>query len=79
MTALTVQLPDEVANRLSALAEAKGVTLSELLERLTTEALASLEVEAAFKRLAQADCVPTALTILDRLDREDDRAAGISD
>lgn len=70
MTIITVQLPDESAQRLEVLAEAKGLTTSELVEQMMAVALSSLNAEAEFSQVARTASVPAALAVLDRLDRD---------
>jgi DNA-binding IclR family transcriptional regulator len=49
MSALTLRLPDYKHERLKAMAEQQGVSLSRLLDELTTQALVEFDAETRFK------------------------------
>ncbi len=49
MSALTLRLPDHKHERLKAMAEQQGVSLSRLLDELTTQALVEFDAETRFK------------------------------
>lgn len=74
MTRITVQLPDRSAERLQALARSRGLTMNELIEALTAQAVANADAEARFRRLAAGADREAARAILDRSDGDDRRS-----
>jgi predicted transcriptional regulator len=75
MSTLTIRLPDDTARRLKALASARGVSLNKLMEELGTAALAAYDTETRFKAMAAKSDRDAALSILARLDRDDEARA----
>jgi predicted transcriptional regulator len=71
MTTLTVRLPDSTAERLKTLARSRGLSLDELMEELSTQAIAAFDAEARFRALASQGDHAAALAVLDRLDSAD--------
>lgn len=71
MSTLTIRLPDDAAERLRGLARARGMSVNKLVERMTYEAIASFDTESRFRALGAGADVPAALSVLDRLDRDD--------
>ncbi len=71
MSTLTIRLPDDAAERLKSLAKARGLSVNKLVERMTYEAIAAFDTEARFRARAASADIPTALSILDRLDEMD--------
>lgn len=53
MTALTLRLPEQKHARLKAMAEQRGISLSRLLDELTTQALTEFDAEIRFQLRAQ--------------------------
>ena len=53
MTALTLDLPDEKLRRLETLAEARGTSIVQLFEEMSTVVLAQTDAEARFRLRAQ--------------------------
>lgn len=76
MSALTIRLPDDTAQRLKALAKSRGLSTNKLIEQLSANALADWDTENHFRALAATDNVKQALEILDRLDAEDRTKGG---
>lgn len=74
MSTLTICLPDDLAERLKALARSRGLSMNKLVEELSAQALSAWDTENHFRALAATGNVQQALAILDRLDAED-RAA----
>jgi predicted transcriptional regulator len=78
MSVMTIRLPDATHERLRALARMRGVSLNKVIEDLATRALTEHDLEARFRARAARGDRATALTLLDRLDGDED-AAGKSD
>lgn len=53
MSALTLRLPDQKHERLKAMAEQRGISLSRMLDELTTQALVEFDTETRFMLRAQ--------------------------
>lgn len=70
MSALTLRLPDDVANRLKSVAEARGVSVNKLITEISIQALAAYDTETRFKAMAAKADIPAALAVLDRLDSQ---------
>ncbi len=70
MNTLTLRLPEDLANRLKIVAEARGVSVNKLLTEISVQALAAYDTEIRFKASAKAADIPAALSLLDRLDRQ---------
>lgn len=74
MTALTIQLPDDIAQQLKAVAKQQGRSLNKLFEQLSVQTIANWDVENRFKARAAQGNNTEALAILDMLDAKDCRA-----
>jgi predicted transcriptional regulator len=70
MSTLTLRLPDDVANRLKSVAEARGVSVNKLLTEISVQAIAAYDTEARFRIMAAEANIPAALAVLDRLDSQ---------
>lgn len=70
MSTLTLRLPDDVANRLKNIAEARGVSVNKLVTEISVQALAAYDTETRFKAMAAGADIPAALAVLDRLDKQ---------
>ena len=70
MSTLTLRLPDDVANRLKSVAEARGVSVNKLITEISVQALAAYDTENRFKAMAAKADIPAALAVLDRLDNQ---------
>nr|MBV6629291.1 toxin-antitoxin system HicB family antitoxin [Oceanococcus sp. HetDA_MAG_MS8] len=68
MATLTVRLPDDKHARLKALAERKNVSVNELMEELSTQAIAEFDAETRFRAMAAKGSVRKGLEVLDKLD-----------
>ena len=68
MSTLTIRLPDDTAERLRALAKARGLSVNKLMEELSTQAIASFDAETRFRAMALRGDIAEARRILDRLD-----------
>lgn len=53
MTSMTLRLADHKHERLKAMAEQRGVSLSRLIDELTTQALVEFDTETRFTLRAQ--------------------------
>jgi hypothetical protein len=71
MAALTILLPDEIVQRLMALASSRGVSLDKLFEVMSEAALNAHGTEARFKAMAAKAGRDGALEVLARLDRNE--------
>lgn len=69
MSTLTLRLPDDVAARLKSVAEVRGVSVNKLITEISVQALAAYDTENRFRAMAAKADVPSALAVLDRLDR----------
>ena len=68
MSALTVRLPDDTHERLRELARHRGVSVSKLMEGLSTIAVAQHDAETLFRALAAQGSVEEELRVLEKLD-----------
>ncbi len=71
MTTLTIQLPEDTALRLRALASLRGISLDKLIEEVSAAALNAHEAEARFRAMASKGDRKAALEVLAGLDREE--------
>ncbi len=71
MTTLTIQLSDDTAHRLRALANSRGISLDSLMEEVSEAALIAHDTEARFKAMAAKGDRDAALEVLARLDRNE--------
>jgi predicted transcriptional regulator len=69
MSALTLRLPEDVADRLKNVAESRGVSVNKFLTEISVQALAVYDAETRFKAMAANADIPAALAVLERLDR----------
>lgn len=70
MSVMTIRLPDTQHERLRQLARARGVSVNKIIEELATRALTEFDLETRFRTRAARGDPGSALSILDRLDRE---------
>ena len=70
MSTLTLRLPEDVANRLRNVAEARGLSVNKLITEISVQALAAYDTETRFKALASGADIQAALAVLDRLDAQ---------
>lgn len=70
MFALTIQLPDDTAERLKSIARSRGMSMNRLVEEMSAQALSAWDTENHFRALAASGDLQDALAILDRLDAE---------
>ena len=68
MSTLTLRLPEDLANRLKNVAEARRVSVNKLITEISVQALAAYDTETRFKAMAMEANIPVALAVLDRLD-----------
>ena len=71
MSTLTMRLPDNTAQRLKTYARSRGQSVNKLVEEMSAQALAAWDTEVRFRSLAEQGDISKAITILDRLDKED--------
>lgn len=71
MKRMTICLPDDTAERLKTLAQSRGLSMSQLLEEVSIQAIASFDTEIRFRAMAASGNAEQALEILARLDSED--------
>ena len=67
MSVLTIRISE--SKRLKRLAKARGISLSKLIEELSTVALAQHDTEIRFRVLAARHSAERGLKLLDKLDR----------
>ena len=70
MATLTIRLSDEKHERLRQLAERRKISMSKLLDELSTIALAEFDAETRFRARAARGSREEGLRLLDVLDRE---------
>ena len=68
MATLTVRIPDDKHSRLKALAKHRHVSVNELIEELSTQALAEFDSEVRFRALVSNGDINKGLKLLDKLD-----------
>ena len=71
MSTLTIRLPDSTAERLKSYARSRGQSVNKLFEEMSAQALAAWDTEVRFRTFSDQADINKALSILDRLDRED--------
>ena len=69
MSTLTIRLPDDTAQRIKTLAQARGLSVNKLMEELSAQAIAAFDAETRFRANAASGDALQAIKILDRLDR----------
>ncbi|MFW6012500.1 MAG: toxin-antitoxin system HicB family antitoxin [bacterium] len=69
MRTLTIRLPEDTHERLRALARHRKVSPNQLVEELSTAAIAELAAETRFRGRAALGSPEEALRSLDELDR----------
>ena len=67
MSTLTIRLPDDKHERLKALAEARKISVNELIDELATIALANHDARLRFETRARRGNGRRALNLLDNL------------
>ncbi len=76
MATLTIRIPDALRDRLAAMAAWRGLSMSKLIEEISSRALAERDTEMRFRmRAARGDPAP-GLKVLDELDRPHSIADG---
>lgn len=73
MSTLTIRLPENTAERLKSLARHRGLTVNQLIEELSMQAISTFDVEMRFRALAASGDRDQALKILQRLDEQSAR------
>jgi uncharacterized protein (DUF1778 family) len=68
MSTLTLRLPNDTHDRLKQLAAMRGMSLNQLMQELSIQALSSFDAETRFRAMAAQADPQRALAILDRLD-----------
>ena len=71
MGTMPIRLPEDTAQGLKSLAQARGLSLNKLMEEFSAQAIAAFDVKTRFRALAARGDAAQALAILDRLDRQD--------
>ena len=71
MSTLTIRLPDVTALSLQDLAHTRGPGSNKLMEELSTQVIATFDMETRFRTLAASGGPVQALAILGRLDQHD--------
>ena len=71
MSTLTIRLPDSTAERLKSYARSRGQSVNKLVEEMSAQALSAWDTEVRFRAFVDQADINKALSILDRLDRED--------
>lgn len=70
MSVLTIRLPQDVHDRLRALAAQRGISLNKLFEEFATRALTEFDVETRFRLRAARGEAAAGVKLLDRLAAE---------
>jgi predicted transcriptional regulator len=70
MATLTIRLSDEKHERLRQLAERRKISMSKLIDELSTVALTELDAETSFRARVVLGSRAKSLKLLDLLDRE---------
>ncbi len=73
MSVVTLRLPDDQHQRLKSMAQARGLSLNNLLEQLYAQTLTENDIELRYRRLAATGSVKRGLELLDKLDHADQR------
>ena len=68
MSTLIIRLPDDTHRRLKEIARQRGMSISKLMEELSTVAIAQYDAETRFRALAARGSVEEGLRILGKLD-----------
>jgi len=68
MTTLTIQIPDDTAARLRAMAKRRGISVNKLMEEFSTTGLAEFDAETRFRLRASTSTARRGLALLDKLD-----------
>jgi hypothetical protein len=71
MSTLTIRLTDEKHERLKALAKSNAISVNKLIDELATVALANYDARVRFEARAARGDPGRAITLLDRIDRDD--------
>jgi hypothetical protein len=71
MSVMTLGLTDDQHQRLKSMAGAKGLSLNNLLEQLSAQALTENDLELRYRRLAAVGSAKRGLELLDKLDEAD--------
>ena len=71
MSTLTIRLPDVTALSLQDLVHTRGPGINKLMEELSTQVIATFDMETRFRTLAASGGPVQALAILGRLDQHD--------
>ncbi len=69
MRVLMIRLPDDQHERLRAVAERRGISLSKLFEEFATRAVTEFDTELRLRVRAARGDAATGLGLLDKLDR----------
>ncbi len=69
MNTLTIRLPDDLAERLKSAAQSRGISVNKFITEISVQALATHDAETRFKLMAAEADIPTAIGILDRLEK----------
>jgi predicted transcriptional regulator len=78
MRTVTIRLPDDKHERLKALAEARGISVNQLMEELSTVALVEFDAYTRFKAMAAAGDAQAGLAVLDQLDALTQSSGGMN-
>ena len=70
MATLTIRLPDDKHERLKELARRRNMSINQLIEELSTIALAEFDAENRFRAMAAKGSQSAGLALLDKLDSE---------
>lgn len=71
MATLTIRLPDDKHTRLKALAQRKNISVNQLIEEISTQALAEFDSEMRFRALAASENSKCGIERLDKVDSSD--------
>lgn len=71
MSVMTLGLTDDQHQRLKSMTGTKGLSLNNLLEQLSAQALTENDLELRYRRLAAVGSAKRGLELLDKLDEAD--------
>lgn len=69
MATLTLRIPDDKHRRLTQLAEARGMSIHQLIDELSTIVLEESDAYTRFQALAAQGNAQTGLHLLDQIDQ----------
>jgi len=68
MATLTIRLPDDKHERLTHLAQTRGISVNKLIEEFSTKAIAEFDTFNRFQVMTSKGDIQQGLALLDKLD-----------